>query len=333
MLMALLVVVVIAGWELYLRHTGLPLAYDDGKELWSDKRARVYGPPDRATVFIGASRIKFDLDIDTWQKLTGREAVMLAVVGSSPVPVLQDLADDPKFRGKLVVDVVEPLFFLNEPGALENPVAYIKYYKNRTPAQRASFAIDHLLESQFLFLDQNCFSLNAELGKWKLPDRPEIYVAPSFPNDFGRVTFERQNKMTDRFLADSGMQRQVQYRWSVGMKRRAGLPPPKEDPIPIVIRMVQDAVNKIRARGGEVVFVRPPSTGPYLAAEQRGFPRSKTWDPLLAATHCPGYFFSDYPATAHFNCPEWSHLSPYDAALYTKALIDELPPSFVKTPK
>src|ERR1700749_1928193 len=114
-LMILLVLFVIGGWELYLRHSEQTADYDNGKELWADKRARVYGPVDKTVVFIGSSRIKFDLDIDTWRQLTGKEAAQLAIEGNSPVPVLKDLANDPKFHGKVVVDVTEPLFFSMDP--------------------------------------------------------------------------------------------------------------------------------------------------------------------------------------------------------------------------
>ena len=328
-LMALLVVAIIGGWELYLRHTGLPLDYDDDKALWADKRARIYDSPDRTTVFIGSSRIKFDLDIPTWERMTGREAVQLSIVGNTPMPVLRDLGNDPNFHGKLVVDVTEPLFFNNDSAEVQKPDEYIAYYKKRTPAQRASFAIDHLLESQFLFLDQDAFSLNAELDKIKLYNRPGVFVFPDFPDDFERTTFERQSYMTARFVADTALQHQVQNIWVFLIAASRNAPHPPGDPVPVVLASVQNAVNKIRARGGEVVFTRTPSSGPFYMGEQHVFPRGSMWDPLLAATHSTGYYFADNPATAHFVCPEWSHLKPADAVSYTTALVGELPASFV----
>ena len=45
------------------------------------------------------------------------------------------------------------------------------------------------------------------------------------------------------------------------------------------------------------------------------------WDRLLRDTHTPGIHFQDYPALAHFQCPEWSHLTPRDAAAFTQALV------------
>jgi hypothetical protein len=45
---------------------------------------------------------------------------------------------------------------------------------------------------------------------------------------------------------------------------------------------------------------------------------------LLTVTGCKGIYFGDYPATARLNCPEWSHLSPQDAMVYTQNLVSIL---------
>lgn len=326
--MVLVVVMAITGWELYLRSTGIPLAYDEGKELWSDKRAHAYDPPEKTTVFIGSSRIKFDLDIETWEKLTGREAVQLAEVGSSPLHILEDLGNDPKFHGRLVVDVTEPLFFSNAPPVMVKPDSYIAYYKHETPAQKASFAIDRVLESQLLFLDRDAFSLNAMLDNIKLPNRPDVFVFPTFPTDFDRTDINRQNRMTARFLADTTLQDSVKDIWVFLRNSGRSSSGPKVDPVPGVIKTAALAVSKIRARGGQVVFIRTPDSAPMPGGEATIFPRKAMWEPLLAATHCQGFYFSDNPATAHFVCPEWSHLTPSDAVLYTRALVAELPTPF-----
>ena len=328
LLALLLVVLAIGGWELYLRSRGITTAYDNGKELWSDKRAMVYDPAEKTTVFIGSSRIKFDLDIDTWEKTTGRKAVQLAIEGSSPMPVLTDLGNDPNFRGKLVVDVTEPLYYSSDPPNVLKPNEDLAWYHKRTPAERASFVLDHALESGFVFLDRDNLSLNAELEKLKIPDRPGVFVFPTFPPEFNRTAFSRQSIMSPQFLADTSIQHRVQNIWLFVMDMAKHAPPPKQDPIAPIVTATKAAVDKIRARGGEVVFIRTPSSGVMGGVEQHVFPRERCWDPLLAATQCKGIFYTDYPATSHFICPEWSHLAPQDAITYTKALITQLPSSF-----
>ena len=79
-----LVVGFIAAWELYWRNKGFPPSYNDDEALWSEQRGLVYSPKENTTVFIGSSRIKFDLDIPTWEKLTGDKAIQLSMVGTNP---------------------------------------------------------------------------------------------------------------------------------------------------------------------------------------------------------------------------------------------------------
>ncbi|MBS1665058.1 MAG: hypothetical protein JST68_28695 [Bacteroidetes bacterium] len=328
-LMVVLVVAVIGSWEIYLRQKGVTVAYDDNGAMWSDKRAMVYEPADKADVFIGASRIKYDLDIPTWEQTTGRRAIQLSLEGHSPLPFLQDLADDPKFKGRLVVDVTELLYFSDAPNFLAEAKTDVEYYKKQTPAQRASFLINSAVESQFVFLDQHFLSLNVLLSDHlDLPNRPGIMGDLKFPIDFWRQEFTRQTKMTPRFVADTAMRHQVEGQWSFILDLGAKAPKPKVDPVPGIIQRSKEAVDKIRARGGEVVFVRTPSSGKFWAVEQMAFPRARFFDALVKETGCKGYFFTDYPGLARYEPAEWSHLSPEDAVGFTKELIKVLPPSF-----
>ncbi|MDQ6756743.1 MAG: hypothetical protein M3004_07385 [Bacteroidota bacterium] len=311
----------IASWELYLRNKGVTPAYDDGESLWSDKRAMVYEPADKATVFIGSSRHKYDLDIDTWKSLTGDNPIQLAIEGNSPLPVLDDLANDKNFKGKLVIDVTEILFFTTAPNNITEPKTRIAYYKKRTPAQRFSFLVNHGLESNLVFLDKEYFSLNALLDKLSVPKRKGVFALPcECPMDFGRITFDRQNLMTNKFLTDTNLQNQVKGLWD--FYRKITLEPPASGKkLDSILATVKTDVDKIKARGGQIIFVRSPSSGPFLMGEKMGYPREKYWDRLLAVTNLPGIYFEDYPAIAHFQCPEFSHLKPSDAIVYTKNLI------------
>src|SRR5258708_38206802 len=116
------------SYEFWLRNHGYNISYDDDERLWAAKRAEVYQPSDDAVVFIGSSRIKFDLDIPTWKEVTGTNAVQLAMVGSNPVPLLHNLAEDENFKGRLVVDVTEVLFFSDAPPFQDRPSKAINCY-------------------------------------------------------------------------------------------------------------------------------------------------------------------------------------------------------------
>ncbi|MGL2963934.1 hypothetical protein ACSVH2_08975 [Flavobacterium sp. RSB2_4_14] len=319
-----LVLTAVVSYEIYLRGEGIPADFDDDSPLWADSRVKACESADKTIVFIGSSRIKFDLDIPTWNSLTSVEPIQLAMVGSCPRPVLEDLANDPNFKGKLVIDVTERLFFSNAPPNQETPNKNIKYFHDRTPAQYASFEISKVLESQFAFLDKNNLSLSAELDALELQSRPGVFMMPIFPTLFDRTTYERQSYMTESFVADTVQRNKVKSIWAFFSKGAKMAPPPKQAEYDAIFKSVVANINKIKARGGEVVFVRTPSSGSFYQEESMGFTRERFWDRLLKETNCPGIHFKDYPAIANFDCPELSHLKRSDAVIFTKHFFELL---------
>ena len=323
-LMLILVVGFFIGWELHLRNKGFKTSYDDGESLWADKRAMVYEPIQKATVFIGSSRNKYDIDIDTWQSLTGEHVIQLALEGDSPLPILDDLSLDEKFKGKVIVDVTERLFFTTKNSNVDEPKKMVAYYKERTPAQRFSFEVNQILESKAVFLDKNNFSLFAILEKLNIPKRKHVFAEPfEYPIEAGRITFDRQNIMMDKFLLDTTLRNHVKAIWDFYEKRNKELPP-TGNRLDSFLIAIKTSCDKIKSRGGDVLFVRTPSAGFMLDGENRNFPRDKYWERLLKFTNCKGIHFADYSALNHFEIPEFSHLGRPDAIIWTKNIIQIL---------
>lgn len=316
----LLVVAFVLSWEWNWRSKGFKTTYNDDKGLWTNKRGEVYQPTNKATVFIGSSRIKFDLDIPTWEKLTGENAVQLSLVGTSPRLLLQDLADDEAFKGKLVIDITEVLFFSQNPVFHKSAIEAISFYKKQTPSEYVSAKVNFALESQLAFLEERRFSLNALLGELELPNRPGVFVVPAFPKGFEWTTFDRQTYMSDMFLSNPNDLKKQTDIWS---KLIMSDPTPSisGQALQVILDEIKIAVNKIQARGGRVIFVRTPSSGPMAEGENQKYPRNKYWDVLLKHTNTHGIHYKDYPQTASLICPEWSHLAPKDAILYTEHLV------------
>jgi hypothetical protein len=84
------------------------------------------------------------------------------------------------------------------------------------------------------------------------------------------------------------------------------------------------AVEKLRARGGKIVFVRFPNGGELKTLEDRLNPRARDWERLLKDTNVPGIYWEDFPELATFTCPEWSHLSAGDSVEFSKRLVPHL---------
>lgn len=327
-LKALLLALVIAigfmvCWEYYWRSRGFIPTYNDDKVLWSAKRKEVNTSSSQATVFIGGSRIKFDLDIPTWEKLTGEKAIQLAIVGTPARLTLRDLADDENFKGKLIIDVTEiQLFSFDTVRRDKSAREAIEYYYNETPAQKASASINYALESNLIFLEEGKFGLTALLNDLNIPNRPGVIGPPVFPKEFSATNFNRQTYMTPMFLADPGLQKRQIDAWTkMGISEMNKIPGIKGDTLEARLKEIKTSIDKIRSRGGLVTFVRLPSNNGYLTAENKAYPRRQYWDRLLEYTNTPGIHFSDYPELAHFTCPEWSHLAPKDGVIFTENLV------------
>ncbi len=316
-----LVLTFVVGWEWYWRHQNHALSYNDDESMWSSKRTMVYQNNPARPVVIGSSRIKFDLDLATWERITGQKPVQLAMEGTSPRPMLTDLGNDPNFRGTVLIDVTEGLFF-SPTGSFpeKEAIKRVKAYPNWSLSQQISFQINRVAEANLLFLDDLNLALNPLLNLVPIPARPGAWGGPKFPREFRVVDVDRQTKMTDAFVADTTLQNQVKRVW-----QEVGEHSPKEaiggPPLLEILDQTKHAIDQIRARGGRVVFIRTPSDGPYREGEKQMFPRALYWDRLLAHTQTPGIFFEDYPALTRYRCPEWSHLTPGDAIRFAEALI------------
>jgi hypothetical protein len=313
-----LVILFITSYELFWRSQGFSPTFNDDEALWAKKRAQVYQPAGDATVFIGSSRIKYDLDIPTWRAITGEDAIQLAMAGSNPRPILTDLANDSSFNGKLVIDVMENLFF--------SPFAYqataqkaVGYFHDITPAQRMSAVLNYSAENNLVFLEETKFGLSALLTDLDIPNRIGVFSIPPFPKHFGLNTADRQSYMSQHFLQDTCLQN-----WQTNVWKQLGILNENRgvggDTLENILMSVRQSIEKIRARGGQVIFVRTPDSGPLKKASRLSYPRNLYWNRLLLQTHCEGIHFEDYPETANYICPEWSHLSSADAIKYTKQL-------------
>lgn len=317
----LLALLFVAGWEAYWRSQNFKLSYNDDEALWSYHRQRVYEGPPTAPVIIGSSRVKFGLDLAAWEEATGSAPVQLAQAGTSPRPVLTDLAKDENFKGTLVVGISEGLFFSPSGGFSERQAHNaVKFYSNRSIAQGVSFRINQALESKLLFLDEDRFALRYLLERLHIPDRPEVFSVPPFPIKFVSSNFDRQTFITPEFESDTSLQNEQRRIW-MHIFTKAPQMPMSDSTLTGIFKEVTASVAKIKERGGQVIFIRMPSDGEVWELEKKAFPREKYWDRLLNETGAPGIHFSEYPQLSKYRCPEWSHLTPADARIFTQDFV------------
>ena len=94
---AILCVIAVGAWELYIRSQGFTPTLDDNEALWAVQRAKLENASKNETVFLGSSRVLFDIQLDEWENVIGKRPIQLAVVGSSPLPIFSDIVNNTDF--------------------------------------------------------------------------------------------------------------------------------------------------------------------------------------------------------------------------------------------
>lgn len=312
----LLAVVALSAWEFGWRRYGGEPGARNSDGLWAMQRRRIDRGEGDATVIIGSSRVLFDLQLDTWQARVGERPIQLALEGTSPLFAMEDLAADPDFTGRLLVGVTPVLFFSD----FSRRVGVLPYYRKESPSERVGQWLSLRLLEPWLAAYDPDFALFTLLARqaWpttrNAPARPEVRKLMVMQAD-------RATRMWSKVERDPAYREIARQTWVALLSRP---PPPADVAQALRERQIERAVaatRALRARGVEVLFVRPPSSGPWLEVEDRAFPRASTWDVLLQRSGAPGVHFEDHPSLQGLDLPEWSHLSAADAVRYTDALL------------
>jgi hypothetical protein len=305
------------AWEIGMRNLGLRAGdIDDGPSYWTVERRKVDAGPRDSVVIIGDSRILLDTDLETWQKLTGRRPIQLALMGTNAQPVLHDLAADRHFAGLVVIGTAEFSYFSDDAGSM--PVV-LSYIKTESPSQRVGNRIYTALSRELAFLDSSYTMFNLiEQRQW--PERKDVEGPYMDVWKISESYDGRQSYLWDRIGQDEYLRKHAQIVW----KDVFAGPPVTADQVARVSASTKSDIDRIRARGGEVVWVRPPSSGPILDVEKSRYPRQLVWDRLVHDSGSFGLYFEDYPAMQHLDSPDWSHLSKASAIAFTEAYVDVL---------
>jgi hypothetical protein len=316
---AVLGMLLVAGWELHWRSTDVTPSYHNSNGEWARQRRRVDEGEGGKTVLLGASRVLFDVQLPVWEKATGERPIQLAMEGTSPLPILEDLAADPHFTGRVLLGVAPQVFF---PG-LAFRGDLVAYYRKEGPSQRiGNWLSMHLLEPYLAFYDSD-FKLNNVVKRQNWPARPGVPTHLD-PRKLSMSEADRNTYVWDKLVTDSSYRELARRIWAQEFDHPgSGMETPEKarKVIDEQITRAAAAVAKLRARDVPVVFVRPPSSGANYPYEQKYFPRAETWDLLLKRTGAPGIHFDDYPQLQGYYLPEWSHIAASDAVRFTAALV------------
>lgn len=309
-----------AGWEAFWRANDAVPSYRNSEGLWAIQRRRIDNGEGDKTVFVGSSRIYFNTQLDVWEEKAGERPIQLALEGTTPTPILEELADDEDFTGLLVVGIAPDVFFTD--------FAYrrsaFQRYHDESPTQWLGQQISMLVEPYLAFYHFD-YSLFTVLKRQQWPVREGVYTR----TDVRRLAThgkDRATRMWSKVETEPAYAIIAQDIWRQDIDTTDGPDPGFLASIPdkreAVIQRVVEATRKLTARGVEVIFVRSPSDSVYRQGERDYLPRAENWDVLIERTGLLGIHFEDYEELQGFEMPEWSHMTGEAGDRFTAALYD-----------
>src|SRR5260370_9466475 len=135
-----LVILLPCLWEWKMRTLELGSGdFSESYDAWAELRRQV-DKRDVRVVIISDSRLLFDTDLDRAEQLTGVRPLQLGIAGGSGLPILEDLADDPRFKGLAIVGMAETVYF-DTVYSDARPKASLGLSRCESPSKRASLFI------------------------------------------------------------------------------------------------------------------------------------------------------------------------------------------------
>jgi hypothetical protein len=309
------VVLATAAWEWQMRALELlPGDLDDTPSFWAEERRRI-DTENVQIAIVGDSRILFDTDLAHFETLTGVRPLQLALAGTNARPFLEDLAADADFTGLAIVGITEASYHRVGGGLFANA---LDRYRWESPAERSSYVLNRELSRIFGFLDDH-YRLSTLVKRLDTGWRPGARGPYDDVWKLSSRAERRQTALWSRIETDPYLNEHARSVW-----RQVRFPPVTDEIIAMTRERTRQAVAAIRARGGEVIFVRPPSSGEYRDSEELRLPRARGWDGLLAAADVAGIHADDDPVSRELPLPELSHLSAACSTVYTDAYVRSL---------
>jgi hypothetical protein len=285
--------------EAFWRAHGFQPDVPDTVDLWRFWRSRAYDPRGRVVVFLGTSRIRGDVDLDMLaHRYPTYSFIQLGVSGNfSPIGTLRSLALDTGFRGIVICEVASPFlqrsrwadqetFFLQPPKS--GPIETLIYGRLR----------DHTV-----ILDPR-LGITRLVRYWYF----DGYLTPS-----------RCRTHFDRSLtySDIPVHRAID-------EELAKQQPVEGDALLEGLAEVRESVQRIKARGGDVVLVSLPSALPQeLNATNGGF-KTIQWSRIAELTGALCMPLEGGDSQGKFRCSAHVHLGKKEALRFTEYLVAEL---------
>lgn len=311
---AALVAAGIVAWEAKARSMQhAPGDYDGYTNFtiqWAEERRKLDDPGnDIRVVLLGSSRMLWAADLDILEEQLGTRPLQLAIAGTGPALMLKGVVEDTDFDGVALIGVTPFLFNRLNEGFFGGDA--LRWYEGASPSEYSGHRIHAFLSNHFAFLDDG-FKLFELLDHYSnFPDREGVWDLNAGEWKLGRHLEDRQTDMWAPVEVEGSFDNeQILAFWMLGLSRPAEEPERMQEMAQSAIEFFEPLVEQLRDRGGDVVFIRMPSSGKYLDHDLAANYRELTWEPMAEGVDATWINSMDYPElSSDLEIPEWSHLS------------------------
>lgn len=304
----ILLLLTVGVWESRLRSAALGPEFVDNRALWVSTRHRLTGYGSDAIAVLGASRMQRAIHPETLARELDGPVAQLAIEGTSAIPLLEDLAVDPRFRGTVLFSVAPAFSFNRRLSKLEasDQAAWVAYYRSQSRSRRIEHDLRLAIQGLFAFRSPDASVTRA---------LPEILKSGNLPGPDFKTTFADRSVSIDyaKFERAANPQRIVNLYLE-------NTEPYEADEFASLVNYVSALVEILKAKNCRVIFLRLPSSDIVRELENQMFPHERFWGYMERNIDAEFMHFEDYPELAGYLSVDGSHIASEKSAAFTRVL-------------
>jgi hypothetical protein len=295
---------VLGGWEAFWRAQGHAVSLHDDFSRWARVRTSASSGARDTVVLLGSSQIQGAIDLGVFAERSGLpRPLQLGLPAGSPLPVLEQLAEDPAFVGIALVEFNRFALYDARGNSEAVSAAALAELSSAqvSPQAWAESRLQDRFQGAFVSTSTVLSPPNVlralRVGRW--PKRRTILMDRERSLRFDHrdsppvvVGIVKQSKGRAR-LTDAAGSRAIDERLAA-------------------------AAAKIIARGGAVASFRIPCSGPFGAEIERLYPVSDHWEPFARRTRTTVLDLG--PAAETLPCRDGAHLEVGEAIVFSEAV-------------
>jgi hypothetical protein len=291
-----------------LRQSGLQPDFIDNRALWMSSRHLLATPDTAAIALLGASRMQRGVDVDELANSLQRPIVQLAVEGTSGLPVLENLAADPRFRGTVVVSIAPAFSFNRKLSKLDegNQTDWVRAYVGQSQSRRMEQELRLFVQNKLAFR-----SLDASISRVSR----SIFFAGALPSPDYKKTHRNRFVSIDQSKFDQ----EVDQDGIVALYTRNSEAYEAKG-FAELLQYFAAVVEVLNNKGCKVVILQLPSEGKVLEFEKQHFPANRFWDEMKRNINAKFVHFEDYPQLNGYLSADGSHIAAEKATEFTRQL-------------